>query len=367
MKTKTTLRTNLETLRPSIKQAGQAPSKKEAPPTDQQPLKKARPLGKKRSNDPATDHAPEKNVAPAPARSAALTDKGDDALIDDALASRGEFAAAFARVLPEIVALPREEVRRINVNVLGAAKIALGARPKLLALRDALRAKLIDPPDWAIDKLRDYALAAVHAYARVLPHDEGDTRVRALLNEAVPLRGRLLSTASNLATFGLFDPIEIAAIREGTGHLDMVNDLLALSTLFHKGGPELLAKTPLTRADVERASELGELLIEALGLREQGTDGSGDPREAEEQLAKAYELLFRAYDECRRAITYLRWREGDADEIVPSLLQSRRRARRSEPDEPEGGEPTPEVPGGDADGASGGEADGASGGEADAE
>jgi hypothetical protein len=349
MKTKTTLRSNLDALRPSIKKTGQATLKKEASPPDQQPPKKARSLGKKRRNGPGAGHALEKKAATAPARSVALTEKGDDALIDNALASRGEFAAAYARVLPEIDALPREGVRRINVNVPSAAKIALGARPKLLALRDALRAKLIDAPDEAIERLRDYALAAVHAYARVLLHDEGETRVRALLNEAVPLRERMLSTASNLATFGLFDPIEVAAIRQGTGHLDTVNDLLALGTLFHEAGPELLAKTPLTRADIERATELGELLLEALGLREQGTDGSGEAREAEERLAKAYELLYRAYDECRRAVTYLRWREGDADEIVPSLLQSRRRTRRSPPDEPDGGEPAPEAPGGEAD------------------
>jgi hypothetical protein len=87
-------------------------------------------------------------------------------------------------------------------------------------------------------------------------------------------------------------------------------------------------------AEVERASTLGATLLEALGQRKQGTDGSAAPREADEQLAKAYELYFRTYDECRRAVLYLRWHEGDADEFAPSLRQSQRKGRPAPNDEP---------------------------------
>jgi hypothetical protein len=94
------------------------------------------------------------------------------------------------------------------------------------------------------------------------------------------------------------------------------------------------SQTPITLTEVERATQLGGLLFEALGQRKQGTDGSADPREADEQLAKAYELSFRTYDECRRAALYLRWHEGDADEFAPSLQPNRRRSRAAPNDEP---------------------------------
>lgn len=43
-------------------------------------------------------------------------------------------------------------------------------------------------------------------------------------------------------------------------------------------------------------------------------------------------MLSRAYDDARRAVTYLRWHEDDADEIAPSLYAGRggRRPRSDE-------------------------------------
>ncbi|HEU4405439.1 MAG TPA: hypothetical protein VFS43_09135 [Polyangiaceae bacterium] len=249
----------------------------------------------------------------------------------------------------EIDALPRGEARRINVNVPAAAILALGALPKIMALRDTMLAKLVDPPLEALDKLADYALAAAQAHARVSPRGEGETRVRTLLNEAGPLRERMLLNAESLANFGLLDATRVASIRRGAGHVDTAQDLLALSAVFGEAWPTLASKTPLTAADVARAAQLGELLLEALGHRQSGADGSADPDAAEERLAKAYELFFRAYDECRRAVIYLRWHEGDADQIAPSLMRSRRRRRRS-PDgsEPDSVAPPPDEPGNEA-------------------
>ncbi|HEU4408639.1 MAG TPA: hypothetical protein VFS43_25480 [Polyangiaceae bacterium] len=267
-----------------------------------------------------------------------------------------EGAAAFARRQAEIDALPRDQVRRLSVYVPNAVVLVLGALPKMVALRDAMRATFVDPPFALLDNLRDYALAAAYAHARALPHEGGQTRVRALLNEAVPLRARMLSSAETLVTFGLLDPLEVSAVRRGTGHVDTAQDLSSLSGLLRDAGPEILAKTPLTGADLARADELSALLLEALGHRQSGADRSGDPNEADDRVAKAYELMARAYDQCRRVVAYLRWDEGDADAIAPPLGHSRRRARRKQGTEPDGGaidapEPAPGEAGeGEADG-----------------
>jgi hypothetical protein len=66
-------------------------------------------------------------------------------------------------------------------------------------------------------------------------------------------------------------------------------------------------------------------VLEALGQNQQGTDGAGDRGEAEDDLGKAFELMRRAYEECRRSVSTLRWFEGDADAIAPPLAHSRRR------------------------------------------
>src|SRR5687767_9990301 len=130
--------------------------------------------------------------------------------------------------------------------------LVLGALPKMLGLREAMVAKLREPPLGLLDKPRDYALAA-YAHSRILPRDEGETRRRALVNEAAPLRERMLSSAETLTKFGLLDAREVAAIRQGTGHVDLAQDLSSLAALFREAGPAVVSKTALTPADLDRA------------------------------------------------------------------------------------------------------------------
>jgi len=103
-------------------------------------------------------------------------------------------------------------------------------------------------------------------------------------------------------------------------------------------------KRSVTVSDVNQAAELGPLLVLTFGRRQQGTDGASDPSEAYDRLVRAYTLFFNAYDDCRRAVTFLRWREGDADAFAPTLRQTSR--RRSAPTDGGGDGETP-APGGE--------------------
>jgi hypothetical protein len=51
-------------------------------------------------------------------------------------------------------------------------------------------------------------------------------------------------------------------------------------------------------------------------------------------------LLAQVYDQCRRAVFFLRWNEGDADAIAPSLYT--KRPRRAASLAPEVQQPEPE-------------------------
>lgn len=258
---------------------------------------------------------------------------------DRSVALTSAHELAYVRVRREIAALSAEQVRHITVNVPAALMLALGALPRMRIFRDAMAAAFTDPPLAALDKLEDYALAAYFAHARALTRDVGGASVRVLLNEAGPLRERLLASAGALVAFGLLDAKRVAAARKGSGHLDTAEALAALGLMHADVWPTIASKTPLEKAEVERAVELGGLLLAALGRRNQGTDGSGDPAEADEQLRKAFELFRRAYEWCRYAILYLRRDEGDGDQIAPPLARSRRRVRSKPEGEPGEGEP----------------------------
>jgi hypothetical protein len=63
-----------------------------------------------------------------------------------------------------------------------------------------------------------------------------------------------------------------------------------------------------------------------------GENGQADPSASPsgELRRRAYTLFVQAYDEVRRPVTYVRWEEGDVDEIVPSLFAGRTRTRDDE-------------------------------------
>lgn len=56
---------------------------------------------------------------------------------------------------------------------------------------------------------------------------------------------------------------------------------------------------------------------------------------------QAYTLFVNAYDQIRRAISFLRWDQGDADEIAPSLFGGKKRRAATEAEPPVDSAPTP--------------------------
>ncbi|WP_437895979.1 hypothetical protein [Sorangium sp. So ce124] len=240
-----------------------------------------------------------------------------------------EAAEAFAQIEPELERV--EKVVPINVDIPRAVAVAVGAVPHLKALRARFVDELPRFPIEALDKLMSYALGAWYAHLLALPAGPGQDGLKPLLDEASALRADLLVAAEALAHKGYVDADRVAEIRSGNGHLDTANDLVALGALFGEAWDAVKNRTTVEWADVERASKLGPELLVALGARNQ--PGLPTPRAADpaDRRARAFTLLVRAYDQCRRGVTYLRWAEGDHDAIAPSLFASRGGARRAGP------------------------------------
>ncbi|WP_437747018.1 hypothetical protein WMF39_19545 [Sorangium sp. So ce1504] len=197
----------------------------------------------------------------------------------------------------------------------------LGVLPGLLALRSAIAERLPTHELASLDRLEAYALAAWYAHLAWLSSGGAENALKPLLAEAAPLRENLLSDAEALARRGLLDADTVAEIRAGQGYIDTANDLVALSALFTASWSEVAGRTAATEEEVRRAGEIGPQILAALGVREHGK-GPG-PTEAADRRARAFSLLVHAYDQTRRAVTYLRWDEGDADAIAPSLYKGR--------------------------------------------
>ncbi|MGK3994066.1 hypothetical protein [Sorangium sp. So ce1024] len=235
--------------------------------------------------------------------------------------------AAYGRVEPKLLALGPEDLVTVYVEVPRAVSSVLSALPHLRELREEIVRDLPNHPIEMLDELEDYALAAW--YADLLystPANELDTKK--LTDEAGTLREGLLVAAEALAYRDLLDKQRVADIRKGKGHMDLASDLIALAELFRGSWDKVRAKTAVEDQELERAADLGVRLLAALASKP-GKGSSAAPKitDAADRRARAISLVAKAYEECRRAVAYLRWHDGGDGELAPSLLQKPRGRR----------------------------------------
>lgn len=235
---------------------------------------------------------------------------------------------------------------------MSATSIALGVADRVRSYRDRM-AKLPEFDLTNVDKLVDYAKATYGLYLDNQP-PPAPAEAEALMREASDLRSKLLVWSVPLVAAGHFDEAAVARVRSGSGHKDIPADLIQLVTLYRRSWSEVQAICGVTEQDIERAAALGPAVFAMLSRREHTTEKPG--ADGSLRLRRAWTRLDRAYAQCRRAIAFLRFAEGDVDEIAPNL--------RRNPGVPRGGRvtdtvqpapvPTPTNGGGSAGGLGGG-------------
>lgn len=254
------------------------------------------------------------------------------------LSSFAEGAAAYERIRGALDALGADEVGVIRATAPAAVVVVFGALANIEARLGEMREATPRLDFDELGRLRDYALALYYLHLMTTPVEGTSADLPALLAEASPLRARLLSMAETMVLFGHVAPERVAVIRSGSGHLDTAEDLGALVRLFRELDPAIASKTPVGEAMLERAGELSFQIVAAFGRRKVGSDGAGQPSRLEDDRARAFRLMVRTYDQARRALRFLRWAEGDADVLAPSIFSGRRRERGAPPGEGPAGE-----------------------------
>ncbi len=236
---------------------------------------------------------------------------------------------AFETVREEIVAVPTTSLVRRNLNIPRAARRGLMVAQRIEPLRAELSTMShLDYPK--VEKLPAYALALLYAHEQVEAAEQAEVSLADLLVKAVPLRADLMKTGEMLAHFGIVSSERMAQIRAGQGHADTAADLLALGLLLGGIWSAIEDKVVVTREQVDLAIPLSAQLQRAIALREGDEDPLVEPSGVRHVRAQALELFLGAYEECRRGVSHLRWYQGDAAIIVPSLYSGRSGRTRSE-------------------------------------
>jgi hypothetical protein len=225
------------------------------------------------------------------------------------------------KVRREAEALQHDDLAPIIIDPIAASVTARGAYQKLLKFRD----KILALPDFHAPYFEDfetYVRAAYYAQTMLQAASNPPAQFEELIAEASKLRESLLSDARALANRGIMSDKPLESLKGSVGFQNVASDLMTLTNMFRAVWPKLEGKTFVTEEELDRAEVLSDEVVYDLGQREQAPTKIAD---VSIDRQKTFTLFVTAYDQLRRAITFIRWNEGDADEIAPSLYSGKRR------------------------------------------
>ncbi len=226
--------------------------------------------------------------------------------------------SSYRRVAAEIEAVAPDDLPTINFDVISGASIILGVCGRGMGFRDR-NARLPEFDIKNVDNLKDYAVAAWYVYITNLPEPE-PVEADALIAEVGTLRSKFLMWSVPLVGEGVFDQGAVDKIKEGTGFKDAASDVVAFVGLYRSKWDQCTNKCGISEADLERAALVAPRVFSIVSQREQRqTTPTG---EGFTRVRRAWALPERAYDQCRRAIAYLRHTEGDMEEIAPNFRRN---------------------------------------------
>lgn len=232
---------------------------------------------------------------------------------------------------PELAALQEDDLSPINLDIPETVKTVRGAIAEIMPFKEQVAAAMPSFNLALFDKLETYAMALGYANTRYRASTMPVEPLEELQAEAVVIREQLLSDLNALAFRGLVDGDRLSEVKRTNGYNNLAQEVMLMAELARKNWSAIASRTLLTPEELSKAENVAARLVKAAGEKDQIK-----PRVAAEQdvRRRAYTLLLNAYDEVRRAITFVRWKEDDVDDIAPSLFQKGRRKHEKAAAEP---------------------------------
>lgn len=222
---------------------------------------------------------------------------------------------AFDATANDRVAIDLRSAKPYGLDAIYASMTAAAILTRLEPYLEAMTAL----PGIDTTKLERFALYAEALYftqTTLVSRASRAKQMPALASEGWKVREIFMKYADLLVTLERFPADVLARLREGSGYRDLIEDLGALTAWFREV-PDLTAPGSLVTVDlVDRAAELARTMRDTAGL-DHDLDLTQGQLLAERQ--KLGVLLLAAHSEIRRAIEYIRYHEGDAATLAPTL------------------------------------------------
>src|SRR5512145_56338 len=262
---------------------------------------------------------------------------------------------AYARVLPRAMEVRPDAVLVINLDIMTSVFTALSVLERLPPFLDEIR-KLPNFDFENVDNLRDYVLAMYAAQLRYTFASTPAEDLPTLLQEASEWRDILMADAKALVARGHLQADLLKELIGTHGYRNVAVDLSALTTILKRGWSQFEGQIGLKKEELAEADRVALRLAAAAAHRQNSPEKVAEVADIRQRV---FTLFYLAYNQVRRAIGYLRWDAGDANEIAPSLYAGRpntniakknaEQANGDETDrsnaEPESGEAAPRISG----------------------
>ena len=246
-------------------------------------------------------------------------------------------AAMRARAEEAAARIPTAEVIDIRIDPAQAAYGVLAACAQLEQLRTELEATFGDDAKTALDDLEPAALAALDANAAWVADSDVALRPQA---EALAVQRDAMRTVADAAIErGIVPEDTISRLTGGNSYEALAADTHALSMWIDDHRARLGEHCKLSPAETEQAKR--DATAFGVAVKSRKATGAGRSERAM-QRARAFTYLLNVYDVARQQVGYVRWHEGDADQIAPSLYAGR--GRRTDTGIDGDVEPNPELP-----------------------
>jgi hypothetical protein len=226
------------------------------------------------------------------------------------------FAESYQRLLPEYEALPVDAQDSVRLDVAAAVSTVLGVIAELSRYRDEIVRRLSDFDIARFDKIEDYAMGLSYAnavYAKTIA-PTGD--LKEMYVEGLGLHEMLNRDLTALIGRGLMDTSTLERLRGPNVYKNLATSLQIQALALKDSWSTIEGNSATQPREIDRAFRVAARMLRAVGLREQN---HANVVAAADMRTRAFTLFIRAYDDARRAVIYLRWHEGDADAIAPSL------------------------------------------------
>jgi hypothetical protein len=233
---------------------------------------------------------------------------------------------AFERLRPELVTLHKKDLSPINVDPITAASIIRAALPRAHSLKATIQQELNSFDPSLLEKLDQYTLALIHAQRRCVCVKQPPEQLKTLIERLRSIREQFQFDITCLAARRLIENYRRATFRSSTSYRNLASDVLTLAGLFRKHWPAVSSRTAVTLEELNEAETLANDLISVLNVHSRSPDVVAQAALERQQV---FTLCDVAYNQLRKAVTVVRWEQGDANQIAPSIRSGKRPRRKT--------------------------------------